>query len=51
MKLLRKKKIIGDFHVKLKGSFEFFTRDFPVKLKVLIFWEREIFIVFMGFLV
>ena len=22
---------IGDFHVKLKVSFEFFTRDFPVK--------------------
>ena len=24
-----KKKFFGDFHVKLKVSFEFFTRDFP----------------------
>ena len=26
-----KKNFIGDFHVKLKVSFEFFTRDFPGK--------------------
>ena len=32
-----RKIFIGDFHVKLKVSFEFFTKDFPVKT---IIWKK-----------